>query len=175
MILDILFVGVVIIAIFRGLHKGFVIGLFSLLSVIVGLAAALKLSAYVSRELAGHTQMGVRWLPVLSFLLVFLGVVLLVAFAARLLKKILDLAMLGWLDRLGGALLYLVMYFLVFSVLLFYAEKLVLISPETIAGSHCYNFVQPFGPKVIDSLGKFIPFFKNMFADLEKFFAGFAK
>src|SRR5487761_2343178 len=156
MIIDILFVLVVIGALIRGLRKGVVIGLFSLLSIIIGLAAAIKLSAFVSQKLSGHHFSGEKWLPVLSFLLVFIVVIVAVAVGARLLKKIIDLAMLGWLDRLAGALLYLVIYFLIFSVLLFFGEKLLLIKPQTIADSHCYNFVQPFGPKVINNLGKII-------------------
>ncbi|MDE3211978.1 MAG: CvpA family protein [Bacteroidota bacterium] len=175
MIIDILFVVVVIIAIFKGLRKGFVIGLFSLLSFLIGIAAAIKLSAFVSHQLSGTIHKSEKWLPLISFLLVFIVVILAVGFGARLIKKIIDLAMLGWLDRLAGAVLYLAIYILIFSVLLFYCEKLALIRPETIAASHSYNFVQPFGPKVINSLGKIIPFFKDMFADLEKFFSGFTK
>ena len=50
-----------------------------------------------------------------------------------------------------------------------------LIHPEVIAGSRTYPYIAPWGPKVINNLGKIIPIFKDMFADLEDFFAGIAK
>ncbi len=50
-----------------------------------------------------------------------------------------------------------------------------LIQPEVISGSRAYPNIAPWGPKVIDNLGNIIPIFKDMFADLEDFFAGIAK
>lgn len=94
---------------------------------------------------------------------------------ARLIKKTIDLAMLGWLDRLGGMLLYIVIYTIIFSVILFFAEKILLLKADVIANSVVYKYVSPWGPKVIDNLGKIIPFFKDMFTQLEHFFEGIAK
>ena len=50
-----------------------------------------------------------------------------------------------------------------------------LIKRDVIANSKTYPYIAPWGPKVIDNLGKIIPIFKNMFADLEAFFAALAK
>ena len=47
----------------------------------------------------------------------------LVGLGARLIKKTINFAMLGWLDRLGGMLLYIIIYTIIFSVILFFAEK----------------------------------------------------
>ena len=84
-------------------------------------------------------------------------------------------AMLGWLDSLGGMILYVAIYTIIFSVFLFFADKLFLIQPSTIQDSKIYPYVAPWGPKVIDNLGNIIPVFKDMFTQLEDFFAGLAK
>ena len=62
--------------------------------------------------------------------------------------------------------------FYIFSIFLFYAEKLQLLKPSAIETSVTYGFVQPWGPKVIDGLGTIIPIFKDMFSRLEEFFSG---
>ncbi len=175
MLIDIAFILVMILAVFKGLSKGFIVGIFSLLAFIIGLAAALKLSAVVASYLNKNVISATKWLPVISFLLVFIVVILLVGLGARLIKKTIDFAMLGWLDRLGGIVLYIIIYIIIFSVILFFAEKILLLKANVIGSSLAYKYVSPWGPVVIDNLGKIIPFFKDMFLQLENFFEGLAQ
>ena len=174
MIIDIAFIIVMIIAVFKGLGKGLIIGVFSLLAYIIGLAAALKLSAIVAGWLQNKVTGFTKWLPLISFILVFIAVILLVNLVARLVKKTFHMAMLGWLDRIGGMVLYVVLYTIIFSIFLFFAEKLYFLHSDTIAGSKLYSYIQPWGPKVINNLGNIIPLFKDMFTQLQDFFAGLA-
>ncbi|MDB5198589.1 MAG: CvpA family protein [Chitinophagaceae bacterium] len=175
MIIDIAFIIVLILAIFKGLGKGLILGIFSLLAFIIGLAAALKLSVIVAAYLKDSTGSFSRWLPLISFMLVFIAVIFLVGLLARLIKKTIRFAMLGWLDSLGGMILYLAIYTIIFSVFLFFADKLFLIQPATIQDSKIYPYVAPWGPKVIDNLGNIIPIFKDMFTQLQDFFGNLAK
>jgi membrane protein required for colicin V production len=175
MIIDIAFVIVMILAIFKGLGKGLILGIFSLLAFIIGLAAALKLSVVVVGWLKDSAGSLSKWLPLISFILVFIAVVFLVNLAARAIKKTMQFAMLGWLDSLGGMILYLAIYTIIFSVFLFFADKLFLIQPATIHDSKIYPYVAPWGPKVIDNLGNIIPIFKDMFTQLQDFFGNLAK
>jgi membrane protein required for colicin V production len=170
MLIDVTFFIVMIIAIFKGFSKGLILGIFSLLAFIIGLAAALKLSAIVAHYLENSTGSTAKWLPVLSFFLVFIVVALLVHLGARIIKKTISLAMLGWADKIGGIAFYIIIYTIIFSVILFFAEKTFLIKPETIASSSVHDYVSPWGPKVIDNLGKIIPIFKDLFIQLQSFF-----
>lgn len=170
MIIDVAYFIVMIIAIFKGFSKGFIIGIFSLVAFIIGLAAALKLSALVAHHLENSAGSSAKWLPVVSFLLVFIIVVFLINIGARILQKTMSLIMLGWLDKLGGILLYGILYTIIFSVILFFAEKTFLLKPEVVAAPSIHDFVAPWGPKVIDNLGKIIPVFKGLFTDLQAFF-----
>lgn len=159
-------------AVFKGISKGFIVAIFSLLAFIIGLAAALKLSAVVAVHL--HEKMNVSgyWLPFIAFLIVFVAVVFLVRFGASLVKKAVSIAFLGWADSLAGIVLYAVMYLMVFSVILFFGTRIHIISAEARAASHTYSFIEPFAPKVMSLLGKAIPFFSHMFSDLSRFFQG---
>ena len=170
--IDIIFAILVILAVIKGYQKGLIIALFSIIAFILGLAAALKLSAVVAVYLGSASTVSTKWLPVISFILVFVIVILLVHLGGKLIEKTFEIALLGWLNRLGGILLYLFLYTLFFSLFLFYADRLELFEKSTIAASKMYPLVQPFGPKVIDGLGILVPFFKDMFLELETFFEG---
>jgi len=172
MIIDIAFVILLVFGIFTGLRKGLIIALFSVIGFIIGLAAALKLSSYVAVRLSEGLNTNTKWLPVISFLLVFVAVMILVQLGARLLQKSVEMVMLGWLNRLGGVIIYCLLYSIVLSIFLFYAIMMQLIRPETLAESMTYPYIKDLGPKVINSLGVVIPWFKDMFSQLEAFFGG---
>ena len=168
--IDVLFLVLLLVAVFKGLRQGFIIAIVAALAFIVGLAAAMKLSATLAGYLRGHTTLSGRWLPVLAFVLVFLAVVLLVRWIGRLMEAAVDLAMMGWLNKLAGILLYAAAYTIILSVLLFYAVHLHLVSGSAMASSITYPFIRPWGVVVIDGFGSLVPFFKGMFTQLEDFF-----
>ena len=157
-------------AVIKGYSKGLIVALFSLLAFIAGLAAALKLSAVVGVSLQNNWNIHSKWLPVISFFIVFAGVVLLVRLGAAFIKKTVSLVFLGWVDKLGGILLYAIIYLMIYSVILFYAYQVHIISPKVAAESSTFAFIYPFGPTVINGLGQVVPIFKNLFTDLSVFF-----
>jgi membrane protein required for colicin V production len=170
MAIDVLFIVFLLLAIFRGLRHGFIIAVVSAVAWIIGIAAAIKLSAVVASYARAHMHLPPRWLPVLAFLLVFLVVVLGLRAIAGLIEKAIDLAMMGWLNKLLGVLLYAFLYITTLSVLLFYAVQIHLISPHTLSASVTYPYIGTWGRATIDEFGKFVPWFKGMFTQLEDFF-----
>ena len=170
MVLDIICIVVVILGILRGYQRGLIIGVFSLLSVIIGLAAALKLSTVVAAYIGKSVKVSDEWLPLISFALVFLAVVLLIRLGAKAIEKAFEVALLGWANRLGGIIFFVAIYLLVLSVLFFYGEQMKIITPETIQQSKTWALVSPWGPKVINTVGSAIPVFKDMFGELQEFF-----
>ena len=175
MLLDLIFAVIIVLAIFKGYQRGLIIGLFSLVAVIIGLAAAMKLSTVAAGYIGKAVKISQEWLPIISFSIVFIIVVLLIRLGANAIEKTVEVVLLGWLNKLGGILLYTIIYTIVFSVLLFYSEQIKLVKPETIQQSAIYSFVQPWGPKSINGVGAVIPAFKDMFSELEHFFDGIAK
>ncbi|MGB3006942.1 MAG: CvpA family protein [Chitinophagaceae bacterium] len=175
MLLDFIFAIIIVFAIYKGYQRGLIVGLFSLAAVIIGIAAAMKLSAVVAGYIGKAVKVSDQWLPVISFIIVFIFVLLLVRLGANLIEKLAESILLGWANKLGGILLYAVIYTIIFSVLLFYAGQLSLLKPEMINKSVTYSFIQPWGPKVIDGFGSIVPIFKDLFGELESFFGGIAK
>ena len=175
MLIDIIYLLLLVFAVIKGWQRGLIIAIFSVIALIIGLAAALKLSTVAAGYLKESTSISAQWLPFISFAVVFIVVVLLIRWGANLLEATLEVAMLGWANKLGGILLYAIVYTLSYSVMLFYAEHMKLIGPQTIAQSVTWSWIRPLGPMVIDGFGKLIPVFKDMFAELETFFAQWAQ
>ncbi len=170
MLLDILFAVLLVLALIRGYSQGLIIGIFSLLAIVIGLAAAMKLSVVAAHWIGSEVNVAEEWLPLISFIVVFILVVLLIRLGAKAIESSVEVVMLGWLNKLTGMLLYAVIFTLIFSVLLFYAEQMELLQPATIKESVTYEYIQPWGPKVINGFGSLIPLFRDMFGELEEFF-----
>ena len=168
--IDIILSVLVLIAAIKGYRQGLIMAVFSVITLLVGLVAAMKLSVVVASYLADSTNISARWLPAISFTVVFTAVAIVIRFISVLVQKAVKAVMLGWLNRLAGAVLYAVIYTLVLSVALFYAEKIHLLRPSAFASSITYPYLKPFGPAVIESIGFVIPLFKNMYHELEMFF-----
>lgn len=175
MLIDIIFLVIVIIAAIRGIRRGFIIAVFSVIAIIIGLAAAIKLSTVAADYLDDSVNVSARWFPVISFIIVFLLFVLVVRLIANLFQKTVEIAFLGWLNRMAGAVLYIFLYTVIFSVVLFFAGQLNLIKGDTIADSTVYPWVEPIGPYVINGIGKVAPFFRDMFEQLKAFFDSMSK
>ncbi|HYH16044.1 MAG TPA: CvpA family protein [Flavisolibacter sp.] len=172
MIIDLIVVVLIVLALIKGWRKGLIVGVFSFLAFIIGLAAAIKLSTVAATYLGETVTISQRWLPVVAFAAVFLLVVLFVRLGAKALEGVVNVAMLGWANKLGGIVLFALLYLFVFSILLFYATQVDLINTAAAEASVTYPYLQPLGPKVINALSVILPFFKNMFSELLQFFDG---
>lgn len=173
MIIDAISFLLLLMAIFKGWRKGFVVALFSFLAFVVGLIAALKLSAATAKWLEGTVNVSAKWLPVLAFLLVFIVVIVVVNLLAKILEQTVEWAMLGWLNKAAGILLYMMFYVFTWSIILFYLGKTNLLSAKTIGQSHSYPIIAPWGPRIVETVADWIPAFRNMFEELSRFFGLF--
>ncbi|MCF3110138.1 CvpA family protein [Niabella sp. CC-SYL272] len=170
MIIDLVFAVLVCLAVFKGYRKGLIVGLFSYLALVVGLAAAMKLSSVVAVKIGTIVKLSDKWLPVVAFLVVLVGVILLVQWLATLLQFSVEKILLGWANRLGGMVLFTMLYLAVFSILLFYLNQLHLLPANTVKDSVTFGFTQSFGKRAMDTIGLLIPAFRNLFEQLEQFF-----
>ena len=173
--IDIFFYIILVLAIIRGWRKGLILAAFSLVCGLIGLAAAVKLSSVLAVHMKSDLHITSRWLPVIAFILVFLLVVLLISWAGKLIEKLLKWVLLEWLNKLGGILLFFILYLAVYSIVLFYGTQMGIISKHSADKSHFYQMLTPFGPAVIRFITRFIPFGKDMFNALEGFFDTIAR
>ena len=171
MIIDVIFFILIAIAVFKGISRGFIVAIFSFLAIIIGVVAAMKFSYVVAEKLQHSLNTGRQWLPLLSFLIVLIGVIFLVRLVANIIQRAVNIAMLGWLNKLGGIVLFTLLYISVYSVILFYLTQMNIIKAGTINASHTYNVIEPFAPKIVNAAGSVVPVFKNLFQQLSDFFS----
>jgi membrane protein required for colicin V production len=168
--IDILFYIIIMLAIIHGWRKGLILALFSTVCGLIGLAAAVKLSAVIAMHMKSDLHITSRWLPLIAFILVFVLVIVVIMWAAGVLDKLIKWVLLEWLNKLGGILLFLLLYLSVYSVILFYGTRTHIISKQAVEQSHDYSLIAPFGPAVIRFITGFLPFGQDMFKALEGFF-----
>jgi membrane protein required for colicin V production len=172
--IDILTVIVIAYAIFKGYSKGLIVAVFSFVGFIVGLAAAVKLSAVVAGWLKTNSGISQQLMPTLAFALVFIATVFLVRMGANIIERTVKFAMLGWVNKIGGIVLFLFLYLSVLSIALFYVDQLGIIKKEQFAASVLYPYYSTLGQTLISSIGTVLPWFKDIFEDLKTFFGSIA-
>ena len=72
MFLDIIILVLLVLALFKGWSNGFIVGVFSFLAFIIGLATALKLSEFAGTYITEYINVSGQWLPIVAFAAVFL-------------------------------------------------------------------------------------------------------
>ena len=174
MLIDTIAFILLLLSVYKGLRKGLIVAVFSFIAFVVGIAAALAFSSAVAGYLQTSFRISHRLLPFIAFLIVFLIVVFLIRLGAGFLEKLVQLAWLGWVNKIGGILFYLLLYFFILSTLLFYAVQLHLIKEEAIRSSLTYETIQPLAPWMMGMIGTFIPVVKNVFGQLFDFFQNHA-
>lgn len=100
--LDIIILICFIPAIIRGLQKGFIEQAVALVSLVLGAWLAFRFSSVVSGWLHPYLEVSETVLNVISFAVIVIAVVLILFLLGRLLTGIVNLVLLGWLDRLLG-------------------------------------------------------------------------
>ena len=118
MVFDVLFFIVFAYAIYIGFTKGLIIQVASLLALILGILGAIKFSGYVSVYLIQKFSMTGEYMPIISFALTFVIIVILVHLTARVTEKLVEAVALGFVNRLLGVLFSLLKYAFIISVVL---------------------------------------------------------
>ena len=104
---------------FKGLRKGLILEVFKLIGMFGGFLAAAKYFSSGTGILIKQFDMGPNVAAGVSFLLIFVLVAGTARFVAGAIKKLVEISMLGWVDRGGGALFgTLKASFIISSVLL---------------------------------------------------------
>lgn len=175
MIIDSILAVLLLIATYKGYQRGLIVGVFSFIAIVVGIAAAMKLSVIAANYLQHYFKWEGAWLPAVSYFLVFIGVVLLIRLVANAMEEGVKVVKLGWVNTLGGILLYWLIFLLAYSVVVFYAVKMGVFNERATTTSVSYSYISPLGPKIIEGFATIFPLFRDMFSELENFFTGLSE
>lgn len=113
---DILILVILGYSLVRGLFRGLVKEVSSIVGVLGGFYAAYTYYGVLAGLLAGFIH-DKSYLNILSFLIIFCGVLIAVGILGVIIKYLLNIAFLGWIDRIGGVVFGAVKGVLIVSVL----------------------------------------------------------
>ncbi len=98
---DVFIILVIGYSIVRGLFRGLVKEVSSIIGVLGGFYAAYSYFPMVAKLLSGIIQEE-SYLNILSFMIIFCGILLLISILGVVIKYLLNIAFLGWIDRICG-------------------------------------------------------------------------
>lgn len=120
-IFDLIVILVLVFFTGRGMYNGFIGEAAGIVALVGGFWAANTFLPTVAPKLTFVADP--TWRPLAAYALIFIGVMLLVAIVAQILRKILQLSFTIWIDRIAGLALGLCKGLLVCSVILLIVQK----------------------------------------------------
>jgi len=118
--IDVVILIIILLFTIRGLFRGFILELSTLIGLVIGYLAAITYIGFLSALLQSFIPSApASVLNIISFSLIFIGINILLKLAANLVTKTLKFAMLGWLNRLLGGLFGFVKSILILSIAVF--------------------------------------------------------
>jgi membrane protein required for colicin V production len=120
---DIIILVIFIIAGFNGYKTGLVRQIASLAGLLLGIWGAIHFSDFTASFLVENFNLTTKYLPLISFTLTFVVILIGVHFLGELVNKIFDLALLGFANSMLGVVFGVIKTVLILSVLFVIAEK----------------------------------------------------
>lgn len=101
-IVDIILLICFVPAVVQGFRKGFISQVIAIVSIIAGAWVSFRFTSEASVWIGQYIQGSEQMLKVVSFALIFIAVIVVLALLGKLLEGAVKLVMLGWLNRLLG-------------------------------------------------------------------------
>lgn len=116
--LDIIIIIPLIWGAYKGFRKGFIIEIASLIALILGIWGGINFSTYSAEFLSKSFHISTEIMPLLSFVITFIAIVILVFFIAKILERIVKMVALGIVNRIAGMLFGMMKFGIIISVIL---------------------------------------------------------
>jgi membrane protein required for colicin V production len=142
-LLDLIIIIPVVWLCIRGFSKGLIIELASLIGMVLGILAAWYFSGQVSDFLKGYFTLTDQSLKIISYIIIFLAVMLIVYLIGKAIESVVDMVMLGFVNKFLGAIFGLAKGIVLVGIVLFILESTgaadKIIKPETKEKSMFYR------------------------------------
>lgn len=145
---------------YKGFSKGLVVAIASLAALLLGIYGAINFSNVTSNVLTQRFEMNSEYLPVISFAVTFIVIVILVHFVAKLIDKLIKAVSLSLVNKLLGAAFSMLKIAVIISVVLILVERFSInssfISEEMKEESLLYKPLYELTPTVYPSIKELI-------------------
>jgi membrane protein required for colicin V production len=156
---------------FQGFRKGLLIEFVSLFALVLAIIGGLKLLGTVLPVMQSFIGDAGWLLPYITFIVTFIGIILLVHFAGMILKKVIDFTPFGFFDNILGGMLGALKWCLAISLLLYVSEMAgIEITEQTADSSTVYPVILKATPYALSILGYVLPFVTALVDSLKEYF-----
>jgi membrane protein required for colicin V production len=120
---DLVFAILFLWAAYRGYTKGFIVQLATLAALLLGILGAVMFSDFTSSLIIKKFEVSGNYLPIVSFAVTFIIIVIAVHLLAKMLNKLIDAIALGIVNRLLGVLFSVLKIAFIASIILVLINK----------------------------------------------------
>ncbi len=149
-IIDFILIILLFFSVIAGYKDGFVKELASLAGLVLGIYAAIHFSDVTADFIREFLNISGKYVPIFAFILTMVVVILLMAAIAKIFESVLETIMLGFLNKIAGAVFGLLKGMLILSLLImllgFLNVENRIIKPKFQEGSRFYGDVKGFAP-----------------------------
>lgn len=143
---------------YKGFTKGLIIEAASMVAFALGVWGGIHFSDFVAQHIKDYFHWQSPYLPVISFAVTFLGIIIIVYFIAKLVQKLAQGMALGGINKVFGAVFGALKFAMVMSVIIFVMDAIEksypLISFKTKEESVLYKPIGKIAPTLIPALSK---------------------
>ena len=107
-------------------------------------------------------------LPFISFIIIFLAIILLIKMLGKVIKKMIDMTLLGGIDKFAGAVVGMVKWAIGVSIILWLTLNFGIELPGQNEELVLYPFLVDLGPDIISKLDVVIPFAEEMLESIKE-------
>lgn len=144
-----------------GYSRGIIKTVFAVISLIVAIIAAMKLSPLMITLLDRMVSWDPRLIIITAFVLTFMIVVAAIRFIGISLEKMLSTLKINVINKLAGGVVMSLIALVIFSWFVWLLDEVELLSQRTKQQSITYEYIEPI-PESVSALGKQVkPFFQS--------------
>ncbi|MEM7102112.1 MAG: CvpA family protein [Bacteroidota bacterium] len=162
MFLD-LFIGIIAFSAFLyGFSKGIIRVVFAVIAFIVGGLIALRYTPALTIFLADTFTAAAAYMPVIAFVLLFFGSVIIIKLIAKTIEGSLKIANINILNKTGGGLVFALVCVILISAILQFVDAAGLMSDNAKNASKVFPYIENLPAKGAEWLKQVSPYVKDL-------------
>lgn len=166
--LDIILLVPLIFGAVMGFRKGLLLEIVGILAFVLGIVGGFKLMELGMTYLDDYFEDFDHLLPFISFLVIFLAILLLVNLVGKAVKKVVDMTLLGGVDKFAGAIVGLAKWAIGLSLVLWLTQNFGIVLPGQDEDLVLYPYLAELGPNLIRSMSVVLPFAEEMIESIKE-------
>ncbi|MGB0887053.1 MAG: CvpA family protein [Vicingaceae bacterium] len=141
---------------YKGFKKGFIIEIASFIALGLGVWGGMRFSSVSAKYLSEAFDIAENIMPLISFAVTFIGIVIVVFTLAKMLQKIISMVALGFVNKAAGALFGMLKFALIMSVIINFTsilnKQIEFVAPEMENTSILYKPIGKIAPIIIPGI-----------------------